>query len=57
LKREPYDRDLLSGLAYFTAQAGNRELALGYARQLRALDPENSQYAQMEKQIEGGPPR
>ena len=57
LKREPYDRDLLSGLAYFTAQAGNRELALGYARQLRALDPENSQYAQMEKQIEGGSPR
>ena len=57
LKRDPYDRDILSGLAYFTAQAGNREVALGYVRQLRELDPENSQYAQMAKQIEGAPPR
>ena len=57
LKRDPYDRDILSGLAYFTAQAGNREVALGYVRQLRELDPENSQYAQMAKQIEGVPPR
>jgi len=53
LKRDPYDRDILSGLAYFTARAGNRELALGYVRQLRELDPENAQYAQMAKQIEG----
>ena len=57
LKREPYDRDLLSGLAYFTAEAGDREAALGYVRQLRVLDPENAQYAQMEKQIEGAPRR
>ena len=56
-KRDPYDRDVLSGLAYFTAQAGNRELALGYVKQLRELDPENPQYAQMAKQIEGAPPR
>ena len=53
LKRDPYDRDVLSGLAYFTAQAGNRELALGYVKQLRELDPENPQYAQMAKQIAG----
>jgi Flp pilus assembly protein TadD len=52
LKREPYDRDLLTGLAHFAAQAGDREQALGYFRQLRGLDPENSQYAQMVKQIE-----
>jgi Flp pilus assembly protein TadD len=57
LKREPYDRDILSGLAYFTARAGNREQALVYVRQLRELDPENSQYAQMAKQIEGAPAR
>jgi tetratricopeptide (TPR) repeat protein len=57
LKRDPYDRDVLSGLAFFTAQAGNRELALGYVKQLRELDPENAQYAQMEKQIEGAPLR
>jgi len=55
LKREPYDRDILSGLAHFTAQAGNREQALGYVRQLRELDPENSQYIQMAKQIESAP--
>ena len=57
LKRDPYARDVLSGLAFFTAQAGKRELALGYVRQLRALDPENAQYAQMERQVEGAPPR
>jgi tetratricopeptide (TPR) repeat protein len=52
LTRHPYDRDLLSGLAYFSAQSGNRELALGYVKQLRELDPENAEYAQMAKQIE-----
>jgi predicted CXXCH cytochrome family protein len=55
LKREPYDRDVLSGLAYFTAQAGNRQQALDYVRQLRELDPENSQYAQLAKQIQSTP--
>jgi predicted CXXCH cytochrome family protein len=55
LKREPYDRDVLSGLAYFTAQAGNRQQALGYVRQLRELDPENPQYAQLAKQIQSAP--
>jgi tetratricopeptide (TPR) repeat protein len=57
LKRDPYDRDLLSGLAFFTAQAGNRELALDYVRRLRELDPEDPQYAQMARQIEGALPR
>ncbi len=53
LKRDPYDRDILSGLAFFTAQSGNRKLALDYVRQLREIDPENAQYAQMAQQIEG----
>ena len=56
-KREPYDRDLLSGLAFFTAQAGNRELALGYVKELRELDPENPQFARMASQIEKAAPR
>ena len=56
-KREPYDRDLLSGLAYFTAQDGNRELALGYVKELRELDPENPQFARMASQIEKAAPR
>jgi Flp pilus assembly protein TadD len=53
-KRDSWDRDLLSGLAYFTAQAGNREQALDYVRQLRELDPEDPRYAGMAEQIGGG---
>ncbi|MEP7276807.1 MAG: tetratricopeptide repeat protein, partial [Betaproteobacteria bacterium] len=47
LVRHPYDRDVLSGLAHFSAQAGNQELALGYVKKLRELDPESAEYAQM----------
>jgi tetratricopeptide (TPR) repeat protein len=46
LKRHPYDRDVLFALAQYSA-AGNREAALGYARQLAELDPENPQYARL----------
>lgn len=53
LKREPYDRDVLSGLAYFTAQAGDRSRALVYARKLRELEPEDPQFAKLEQQIKG----
>jgi tetratricopeptide (TPR) repeat protein len=51
LARNPDDRDLLSGLAYFTAQGGDRARAQGYVKRLRALDPESPEYAQMEKQL------
>ena len=57
LVRQPYDRDVLSGLAYFNAQAGRREVAMNYVKQLRALDPESAEYAQMAKQIEGATKR
>jgi len=53
LKRQPNDRDLLSGLALYTAKAGQREAALGYAKRLVALDPENREYAQLAARIEG----
>ncbi len=52
-KRDPWDRDLLWGLAHFTAQAGNREQALDYVRQLRELDPEDPQVARLAEQIGG----
>ncbi len=52
-KREPYDRDVLSGLAFFTAQSGDREAALGYVKALRELDPENPQYARMAQEFGG----
>jgi tetratricopeptide (TPR) repeat protein len=55
LRRDPYNRDVLSGLAHFAAQAGNRKEALGYVAQLRELDPENTQYAQMARQLGGAP--
>jgi Flp pilus assembly protein TadD len=55
LVRQPYDRDILSGLAYFNAQAGKRDLAMGYVKRLRELDPDSAEYAQMAKQIEGAP--
>jgi Flp pilus assembly protein TadD len=52
LKKHPYDRDLLSALAHFQLQSGNRALALTYAKQLRELDPENDEYVQIVKQID-----
>lgn len=57
LARHPYDRDILSALAFYKARAGQRGLALEMVRQLRELDPENVEYAQMAKQIEGAAPR
>jgi Flp pilus assembly protein TadD len=54
-KREPYDRDLLSGLAFFSAQSGNRGAALGYVKELRTLDPDNEDYARMARELAGAP--
>jgi len=53
LMRHPYDREVLLALVHFTAQSGNRALAQNYVNQLRELDPENGEYAQMAKQIDG----
>jgi predicted CXXCH cytochrome family protein len=55
LKREPYDRDVLSGLAFFSARSGDRESARRYVAQLRELDPENTEYERMAKSVEGAP--
>ena len=55
LVKRPYDRDVLSGLVHFYAQSGKRQLAVQYARQLNELDPENAEYAQMLKQLQGAP--
>jgi tetratricopeptide (TPR) repeat protein len=50
-KRHPYDRDLLTGLAYFSAQDGRDAAALAYAQTLHDLDPENPRYAQLLQQL------
>jgi Flp pilus assembly protein TadD len=55
--RHPYDRDVLSALAFLSVKAGQREVGLRYAQELRELDPENAEYARMAQQIEGGLPR
>ena len=52
LKRQPYDRDVLYGLAHFSA-ASNRDAALRYAKQLTELDPENSEFQQLSAAIAG----
>jgi Flp pilus assembly protein TadD len=54
MQRNGNDRDVLSALVQYEAQAGNREVAIARARQLTELDPENAEYARMLKQMEGG---
>jgi Flp pilus assembly protein TadD len=52
VRRQPYDRDLLSGLAIYSARAGDRNAALSYVKLLRELEPENPTYVRMAAQIE-----
>ncbi|MCE5232530.1 MAG: tetratricopeptide repeat protein [Mizugakiibacter sp.] len=47
LQRQPYDRDLLFGLAIYSAQANDRKTALGYLATLRELEPDNRGYAEL----------
>jgi Flp pilus assembly protein TadD len=47
LQRQPYDRDVLFGLAHFSVAAGERDAALRYARLLTELDPENREYQRL----------
>ena len=55
-KRRPYDRDILYALACIRLRRGDRETALGYAKQLQDLDPENSEYVRLTAQIENKRP-
>ena len=56
-KRNPYDRELLTGLAHYSLQAGNRDTARGYVALLRELEPEEPGYARLAAQIDGQPGR
>jgi predicted CXXCH cytochrome family protein len=47
LARNPYDRDVLVALAQFSAAAGERDAAQGYARTLVELDPESREFARL----------
>jgi tetratricopeptide (TPR) repeat protein len=54
LKEHPNDRDLLFGLAHYSAAAGDRDAAVGYAKKLTELDPENSEFAQLAASLARG---
>ena len=54
LAATPDDRELLYGLASIAAAAGQREVALGAARRLAALDPGNEEVQRFLAQLEGG---
>ena len=47
LKTQPNDRDVLFGLAHYSAAAGQRDAAMDYARKLTELDPENQDFARL----------
>jgi tetratricopeptide (TPR) repeat protein len=54
LKRQPYDRDVLLALALFERDGGDRARALGYARQLAELEPDNPQLQQLVRELGAG---
>jgi Flp pilus assembly protein TadD len=51
LKRQPYDREVLLALALFERDAGNRTRAIGHARQLAELEPDNAQVQQLLQEL------
>ncbi len=50
-RRHPYDRDILEALAAYAVRDQKTEAAVGYARKLRELDPENPRYAQLLREV------
>ncbi len=54
-KQNPYDREILSGLAFYSARAGQRDAALGYAKTLQELEPENQEYARLAASVANAP--
>ncbi len=54
LKVSPNDVNLLTGLVYFSQQAGDGAAAHRYLGQLRELDPGNPQWDQLQQQLDGG---
>jgi tetratricopeptide (TPR) repeat protein len=51
LKRQPYDREVLLALALFERDAGDRARAVGYARRLAELEPDNAQLRQLLQEL------
>jgi Flp pilus assembly protein TadD len=53
-RRHPNNRDLLVALTTMNRDAGNRETALGYARKLSALNPDDADAAALLSELTGG---
>jgi tetratricopeptide (TPR) repeat protein len=51
-RRNPYDNDVLAGLAQYSAATGDWDAALRYVRRLQALDPDNAEYARLGAKIQ-----
>jgi Flp pilus assembly protein TadD len=49
----PGDREILAALASFSAKAGQRQAAIGYARKLLELDPQDPEAQQLYDQLTG----
>ncbi|MCI0585443.1 MAG: tetratricopeptide repeat protein [Planctomycetes bacterium] len=54
LELHPYDRDILLALALYERAAGERSKAVGRARLLRDLDPENREFAALAQELGSG---
>jgi Flp pilus assembly protein TadD len=52
-KRVPYDGEVVTALAHFALEAGNRDAARAYVRELRELEPDEPAHARLAAQIEG----
>ena len=54
LRDVPHNEDVLLALANYSAEAGQRERAAGYARTLMEVAPGNRAYQQMYRELSGG---
>ena len=52
LRGAPRNTDILLALTNYSAEAGQRQQALGYAQKLVELDPRNPGYAQLLQQLQ-----
>jgi tetratricopeptide (TPR) repeat protein len=55
LSENPFDRDLLYSLATFSREAGNRQLAIGYALKLIEYYPADPSYQQLIQALRSSP--
>ena len=55
-RRHPANREILEALASFSAKAGERQAAIGYAEELLLIAPENSEAKALLQNLRGAAP-